>query len=479
MEASAPATLVNNNSATRAPRAARAARGPLGAPTGHRNKNGARYSSICFTLNNYTSEEYETLKELCTSFKYAVIGEEVGEEGTPHLQCYVNFGKQLAWSSIKALPGFQRVHFEETYGTFEKASNYCKKDGVFWEHGEPPKPGKRNDLADAAQHIVEGKTLRDLVELGHGVEVVKYYKGLSVLRSMLGARRSEPPRVFWLHGTTGVGKTRLAVEYGEKYHNGDYWLSNGSLQWFDGYEGQPVAIFDDFRSKHCSFSQLLRLLDRYSIRVPFKGGFVDFTPAVIFITSPYTPDQCFEVRDRHLPEDTKQLGRRLTSIIDIPEELDDAAVAEHVSNLHAIVSGEPIAREYTATGTLGSSRMVGTTTGPLVGTGDSDESITTTVEWTGEDDDFEATPGPKPLVVHTPVDVIEIESSCDDSDLESGPLDWGSKDGDSHSDLWNEVPATPPTPPKPRRAFLAKSQFATDNRPHKFVKGKKIYLKKK
>lgn len=41
----------------------------------------------CFTVNNYTAEEIVAVKSL--EYKYLVIGFEVGEEGTPHLQCYV------------------------------------------------------------------------------------------------------------------------------------------------------------------------------------------------------------------------------------------------------------------------------------------------------------------------------------------------------------------------------------------------------
>lgn len=39
--------------------------------------------------------------------------------------------------------------------------------------------------------------------------------------------------------------------------------AKGGQLWFDGYCGQEVVVFDDFRPWWCRFDYLLRLLDRY------------------------------------------------------------------------------------------------------------------------------------------------------------------------------------------------------------------------
>lgn len=57
----------------------------LGGPI-RRNQAGSRLSRFVFTLNNYTEEEVAFLKEFGATTKWFVMGKEVGESGTLHLQ---------------------------------------------------------------------------------------------------------------------------------------------------------------------------------------------------------------------------------------------------------------------------------------------------------------------------------------------------------------------------------------------------------
>lgn len=58
----------------------------------------------------------------------------------------------------------------------------------------------------------------------------------------------------------------------------------GGAQWFDGYEGQEAVLFDDY-SGEMPWTLLLRLLDRYPLRVPTKGGSVTWAAKRIYLTS--------------------------------------------------------------------------------------------------------------------------------------------------------------------------------------------------
>lgn len=281
-----------------------------GGPIRRNNRNGARYSRICFTINNWTQQEYDDL--LKNSWKWMVVGKEIGENQVPHLQGAAVLGKQMALTTIKKLPGMARAHIEPMMGTPEDSLVYCsKQDAAAYTAGSMPKEGKRREMDEAATALLNGATMRQMAE-EHTSVTIKYSKGLMVTRSLLAKPRTQPPKVVWIYGPTGVGKTRLCREFADKFYEGDIWMSSGDLHWFDGYDGQRVVVLDDFRGKHCSFSFLLRLLDRYPFRVPFKGGFVEWNPELIFITCPYAPDKVFETRMQYLPEDMKQLQRRLT-----------------------------------------------------------------------------------------------------------------------------------------------------------------------
>ena len=63
------------------------------------------------------------------------------------------------------------------------------------------------------------------------------------------------------------------------------------MGWFDGYDGHDTAIFDDFRASVNRFAYILRVLDRYPMDVPVKGGFVNWNPKYIVFTCPRPPSE--------------------------------------------------------------------------------------------------------------------------------------------------------------------------------------------
>lgn len=104
----------------------------------------------CFTLNNPTDDESQSLFEILDDrnrVKYAVVGKEVGESGTPHLQGFVIFttNKRLRAAKLLISP---RAHLEIARGTSAQASLYCKKDNDFEEYGVLSEQGRRSDLEE-------------------------------------------------------------------------------------------------------------------------------------------------------------------------------------------------------------------------------------------------------------------------------------------------------------------------------------------
>lgn len=325
--------------------------GPIRPAYAPRDRKGQRIRRFVFTLNNWTEEEYTYLTTVfAPQTTWFVVGRETAPEtGTSHLQGACILGTQWSFSKLKTLIGLKRAHIEPMRGKPEDSLVYCtKEDSEAFVCGTLPSPGKRSDIALAVEEILQGSSVRQLAQdpqIG-AVAVVKYHKGLTVLRSLTQPVRTTAPFVFWLYGETGVGKTRCAFKSArclarnDGRGEDDIWISSGGLKWFDGYDGQSVAIFDDFRAKHVSsFPFLLRLLDRYPVQCEFKGGFVSWVPKYIFITCPYTVDECFRTRGEHVPEDMRQLHRRINKEICLTGDYSKAARKQFCQSILAVVRG--------------------------------------------------------------------------------------------------------------------------------------------
>ncbi|MEM0168016.1 MAG: hypothetical protein QW515_05240 [Thermoplasmatales archaeon] len=323
----------------------------------------SRLRRFVFTLNKYTEEEYQWLTQnFAPQVKWIIIGKEIGSNGTPHLQGACIIGNQMTFSRLKNLPGLKRAHIEPMLGRPLDSAAYCsKEDQNPFIKGDLPAEGKRNDLINVASRIRSGETLQDLAQEDAGAAVVvKYYRGLTVLRSLTRGPRdiTKPPCVIWLYGPTGVGKTKTAfsvcLELAKEI--GNIWLSSGGLQWFDGYDGQQFAIFDDFRAKHApDFSFLLRITDRYPIRVPIKGAFVEWSPSIIIFTCPKSPEDCFATRLEHRPEDVNQLLRRIRAVRwfqDIGDETEE--LRRHLDVKKIIIDSEVLANHQEQSNELSS-----------------------------------------------------------------------------------------------------------------------------
>lgn len=115
-----------------------------------------RTARWCFTLNNYTNDEYDhCIQVIQRDCKYGVVGREVAESGTPHLQGFILLRSNQRLSWLRNHFG-NRYHFEPTRGTNEQARDYCKKEGDFVEHGEfGGNAGRRTDLDDLLQWMRE------------------------------------------------------------------------------------------------------------------------------------------------------------------------------------------------------------------------------------------------------------------------------------------------------------------------------------
>lgn len=142
-----------------------------------------RSRGYCFTLNNYTAEEVESIRQVASRAAYLVFGFETGENGTPHLQGYVYFQNPLSALGAKRLIS-QRAHIELQRGTHQQAAEYCKKQGSFEEFGTLPAQGKRSDFSafrDWIATLDRAPTTREVLESEFCNLYCRYKKGCDVI----------------------------------------------------------------------------------------------------------------------------------------------------------------------------------------------------------------------------------------------------------------------------------------------------------
>lgn len=285
-----------------------------------------RSRAWCYTYNNYTQARKQEFEELIDNpenhIKYHVFGEEVGANGTPHLQGYIYFENAKTLLGLRRLMG--DIHFDIANGDPLDCSNYCKKgeqphdewdamkelgptwglNAVVYEGGVLPQAGRRNDISNVREVADEGG-MRAVVAGDFGYQACRHAE---LYLKYAEQPRQRPPQVVWLWGDTGAGKSRMAAILG-----GDdcYWKGDRS-KWFNGYDRHRCVIFDDLDGQWeiGSRDMLLTLLDRYPRWVETKGGSRQFVADRIIITCQDSPET-YEFNGRFRPG---ELVRRITEV---------------------------------------------------------------------------------------------------------------------------------------------------------------------
>lgn len=269
-------------------------------------------------INNPTEDDLKISQVLGgqKALQYACGELEVGEGGTRHIQAYIEWTGPRTFQTMHKL--FPRAHLEPRLGSSKAARDYALKEGKWandptsvpdtkWEVGEFKETGNgrgaRNDLQEVTEFLQSGGTVRECY-LAYPAVCARYPRFVDRFANYVAPPRMWETKVIVYKGPTGCGKTRKAYEEYPTIWNKPV----GS--WYDTYDGQEYVLLDDFngRDSGVEYPEFLRITDRYPLSTPFKGGFVNWRPKVIVITTNREP------RDWYPCNDFAPLERRLTEV---------------------------------------------------------------------------------------------------------------------------------------------------------------------
>lgn len=282
----------------------------------------AQYRRWVFTLNNYSNGEVEDLRKIIgAKVRFVAFGFEIGEEGTPHLQGYIEFMAGVRLNGVKGWVG-SRAHIEPSTMGWDEKENYLNpdweevlydnlayvtKEGNFEVYGVPAISGCRTGVEGFLQAAEESHG-----NIGEESFLIEHYKvsmrymswGMRVLnmyrRKAFKDKKLYPDPELWIYyGHTGTGKSRDA-----KAIPGRHYIScnlEGQF-WFDGYDNEEVIIFDEWTDAAFSLKFLNYMMDPHTegVRLPIKNGFVYVKPRVWVLTTNQKPQNWYKNADKEM-----------------------------------------------------------------------------------------------------------------------------------------------------------------------------------
>lgn len=281
------------------------------------------------TINNPAEKGFthERLREILSGMKSVIfwcMADEIGENGTYHTHLYLQGRGGINFSTIKKR--FEGGHFEMAKGTALQNKEYVSKTGkwekdrkhetcvpdTYEEWGEMPveRQGVRNDLADIYAMIKQGMSNFEIME--QIPDVMFQLDKLEIVRQTIRdeeyAEKWRDLEVIYVWGDTGTGKTRYVMEtYGYKnvYRVTDY------KHPFDGYLGQDVILFEEFRSS-LSLGDMLKYLDGYPVVLPCRYANKQACYTKVFICTNVSLD--LQYTNQASTEDVRAFQRRIHKV---------------------------------------------------------------------------------------------------------------------------------------------------------------------
>ena len=240
-----------------------------------------RSRNWCFTLNNWRLGDEQFLKDM--GFAYVCWGQEIGKQGTPHLQGFFHLKDANTMNALKAMMG-PSYHFEILKGKLEEAIDYSKKEATVWvEHGVRPIDPKENGLdrwAVALQQAREDGEVEDAQIARRHSRTVEFLHHQAMAKRQLVDTEDKH---LWYWGAKGTGKNcKARTDYPNAY-------LKACNKWWNGFTNQEVVLIEDFDKSHGVLVHHLKIwADRYPFPCESRGSMMNIRPRLIVVTSNYS-----------------------------------------------------------------------------------------------------------------------------------------------------------------------------------------------
>lgn len=227
--------------------------------------------------------------------------------GRRHLQGFAYCKKRLTVFGFRKCLG---CWADGMRGRIEDSEAYCAKEAQLTVLGSKPGgSGARTDLSGACEEIRAGKDVGELMN-ENPMLYHQFGRTLTALQDRIGQSqfRSESTEGKWYWGKTGVGKSHTVFkDFSPDSH---YVLNLEDHGWWDGYQGHPIVILNDFRGQ-LPYGQMLNLLDKWPYSVKRRNRCpTPFLAKEIRITAALPPEDVYKnLAER---DGIEQLLRRLT-----------------------------------------------------------------------------------------------------------------------------------------------------------------------
>jgi len=275
-----------------------------------------QFRHFAFTWNNYSKHDTNWQASLDAQLtelgaNYYIYAKEVGEQGTPHLQGYVQLKTRKYFNVLKrSLP--HTLHITVVNGSSQDNINYCKKvDPNPIEFGELRDIGRARakQSRDWALLLEQAKCNKLLqIQEDNPKDFIIYYRTLKAISVEYMSPQAVERKCLWIVGKPGTGKSRVA----HSLFPNAYWKN--ANKWWDGYQGESTVVLDDFDTA-VLFSYLKRWADRYKLIGEVKTTSSGLSYSQFVITSNFTPQQLAD-RDLSISQVTVEAIERRFLIVE-------------------------------------------------------------------------------------------------------------------------------------------------------------------